>query len=48
MARPEFVYRHQWQAGDVVMWDNGMTQNRTVNDYEFPLRRLLYRAQVKD
>ncbi len=48
MARPEFAYRHQWQAGDLVMWDNGMTQNRTANDYELPLRRLVYRVQVKD
>jgi taurine dioxygenase len=47
MARPEFVYRHQWQAGDLVVWDNCMTQNRTANDYELPLRRLIYRVQVK-
>jgi taurine dioxygenase len=47
MARPEFVYRLQWQAGDLVMWDNCMTQNRTANDYELPLRRLVYLVQVK-
>jgi taurine dioxygenase len=46
MARPEFTYRHQWQVGDLVMWDNCMTQNRTAIDYELPQRRLLYRAQV--
>jgi alpha-ketoglutarate-dependent 2,4-dichlorophenoxyacetate dioxygenase len=27
-ARPEFVYRHQWRQGDVVMWDNRATMHR--------------------
>lgn len=22
-TRPEFIYRHEWKPGDVVMWDNG-------------------------
>jgi taurine dioxygenase len=22
-TRPEFVYEHEWQVGDVVIWDNG-------------------------
>jgi taurine dioxygenase len=22
-TRPEFVYQHEWQVGDVVIWDNG-------------------------
>jgi taurine dioxygenase len=21
-ARDEFIYRHRWQVGDLVMWDN--------------------------
>ncbi len=46
MAQPEFVYRHQWQVGDLVIWDNCLTQNRSANDYELPLRRLIYRVQV--
>jgi taurine dioxygenase len=47
MARPEFIYRHPWQAGDVVLWDNCSVQHRTIADYALPLRRLLYRAQLK-
>ena len=47
MARPEFAWRHQWQAGDVVICDNTLTQTRTTVDYELPQRRLLYRVQVK-
>ncbi|MEM1118809.1 MAG: TauD/TfdA family dioxygenase [Bacteroidota bacterium] len=26
--QPENIYRHQWQAGDVVIWDNGCTLHR--------------------
>ena len=24
----EFVYRHQWRVGDLVMWDNRQTLHR--------------------
>lgn len=27
-TQPEFVFRHQWHAGDVVMWDNQQTMHR--------------------
>jgi len=27
-SRPEFVYSHVWQPGDVVMWDNVQTMHR--------------------
>ena len=27
-TRPEFVYRHQWRQGDVVIWDNRATMHR--------------------
>ncbi len=27
-TRPEFVYRHDWRTGDVVMWDNGFLLHR--------------------
>ena len=27
-TRPEFVYAHDWQIGDVVMWDNGFLMHR--------------------
>ena len=39
----EFVYRHRWQVGDLVMWDNGATMHRgrPYNDMKYPrdLRR---------
>jgi alpha-ketoglutarate-dependent 2,4-dichlorophenoxyacetate dioxygenase len=27
-TRPEFVYRHVWSAGEIVMWDNLQTMHR--------------------
>jgi alpha-ketoglutarate-dependent 2,4-dichlorophenoxyacetate dioxygenase len=27
-TRPEYVYRHQWWAGDLVIWDNRDTMHR--------------------
>lgn len=27
-TRPEFVYRHHWRVGDLVLWDNAATMHR--------------------
>jgi taurine dioxygenase len=32
-TRPEFVYRHRWLAGDVVLWDNRSLMHYAVADY---------------
>lgn len=32
-SRPEFVYRHHWSQGDVVMWDNRCLLHYAVHDY---------------
>ncbi len=47
MARAEFIYRHQWQVGDVVLWDNCSTQHCSERDYELPQRRLIYSTLLK-
>ena len=44
-TRPEFVYRHQWQVGDVVMWDNCATLHRATVDYG-SRRRLMQRTTL--
>ncbi|MEO8202923.1 MAG: TauD/TfdA family dioxygenase [Betaproteobacteria bacterium] len=45
--RPEFGYRHQWQVGDLVVWDNCSTVHSGTTDYGPDHRRLLYRTTVK-
>jgi taurine dioxygenase len=32
-SQPDFVYRHQWHPGDVVMWDNRCVLHYAVHDY---------------
>jgi taurine dioxygenase len=46
ISRPEFCYRHNWQLGDLLMWDNSMTQHLAISDYQPPLRRLMHRVTV--
>jgi len=44
-GRDEFVYRHRWTQGDVVMWDNRCTMHR-VTPYDLNLRRVMHRNTV--
>jgi taurine dioxygenase len=46
VIRPEFLYRHHWQAGDLLMWDNCLAQHKAVFDYALPLRRRMERTTV--
>jgi taurine dioxygenase len=46
VTRPEFCYRHRWSLGDLLMWDNSMTQHLATSDYQLPLRRLMHRVTV--
>lgn len=46
IASPRFVYRHRWQVGDFLIWDNCATQHRAVLDYELPQRRRMERTTV--
>jgi taurine dioxygenase len=43
--QPQFGYRHRWRTGDVLFWDNRITQHMVVADY-FPQRRRMHRATV--
>ena len=44
----EFVYRHEWRIGDLVMWDNRCTlhRGRAYDDATHP--RDLRRVTTKD
>jgi taurine dioxygenase len=44
---PAFHYRHRWQVGDLVVWDNAQVQHLAIKDYALPERRLLHRTQTK-
>ena len=46
VTRPEFCYRHSWRVGDLLMWDNSMTQHLAISDYQLPRRRLMHRVTV--
>jgi len=45
-SRPDFVYRHQWSPGDVVMWDNRCTIHYAVHDYD-DAERTLHRVTIE-
>jgi taurine dioxygenase len=46
-TRPQFVYRHQWRANDIVLWDNRCTMHIALGDYEDGDIRHLERTTVK-
>lgn len=39
-TQPEFVLRHHWAEGDVVIWDNRSTMHYAVDDYGVVERRM--------
>ncbi len=41
-----FIYRHQWRAGDFLLWDNCLVQHQAVPDYQLPLRRHMERTTL--
>lgn len=45
-VRPEFLYRHRWQVGDLLMWDNATCMHLAICDYALPQRRLMHRTTV--
>lgn len=45
-TRREFVYSHQWQPHDILVWDNTCTLHRAT-PYDNKYNRTLYRTQVR-
>ena len=49
---PKYTYRHRWQPGDIVFWDNRCTQHYAPLDYDFAAldqpqnRRLMFRSTL--
>jgi taurine dioxygenase len=42
----EFIYRHNWRVGDLLLWDNCSTQHCAVGDYEPGQRRRMDRTTL--
>jgi alpha-ketoglutarate-dependent taurine dioxygenase len=45
-TQPEFVYRHQWSVGDLLIWDNTGTMHRAM-PYNPDSGRLLTRTKLE-
>ena len=43
--RPEHVYTHHWQVGDLLLWDNGFTMHRR-EPFDPAARRLMKRTTM--
>ena len=44
-TQPQFVYRHQWTVGDMVIWDNSGTMHRAL-PYPLASGRMMHRTQI--
>lgn len=47
MTQPQFVYTHQWRAGDVVFWDNRCTMHHATNYDAKNHTRHMHRTTIK-
>lgn len=45
-TQPQFVYRHKWSVGDLVIWDNTGTMHRAT-PYDPNCGRLLHRTKLE-
>jgi alpha-ketoglutarate-dependent taurine dioxygenase len=44
-TQPQFVYKHEWKLGDLLIWDNSGTMHR-VDEYPIEDGRLLQRTTI--
>ena len=44
-SRPEFTYRHHWELGDLVLWDNRAVMHYAIRDYDE--QRIMHRIVIK-
>jgi taurine dioxygenase len=45
IGRPEYTYRHRWQAGDLIIWDNRCSQHAVIGDTA-GAERVLHRVTI--
>jgi alpha-ketoglutarate-dependent 2,4-dichlorophenoxyacetate dioxygenase len=47
-TQPQFIYRHAWRPGDLVIWDNRATMHRATRFDDAKFRRELRRVTTLD
>ena len=47
-TQPQFIYTHEWQDGDLVIWDNRATMHRATPFDDAKYRRELRRVTTLD
>ncbi len=45
-TQPDFVYRHEWSVGDMVIWDNTGTMHRAI-PYDPACGRMMHRTKLE-
>jgi taurine dioxygenase len=45
-VRHEFVYRHRWKDGDLVIWDNRCIIHHATGGFAFPDVRTMHRTVI--
>jgi taurine dioxygenase len=45
-TQPENVYRHRWQVGDLMMWDNRSAMHIALADYDQTQPRIMFRTTL--
>jgi taurine dioxygenase len=46
-TQPRYEYRHRWQSGDLVMWDNRCLLHKANGDYDMAQLRYLLRVMLQ-
>lgn len=46
-ASPEFVFRHRWRLGDVVIWDNRCSSHVALGDFDQTQPRVMFRCSLE-
>lgn len=46
-SQPEFCYRHEWQLGDLVIWDNYRALHRVI-PYSAESGRMMHRTTIQE
>ena len=46
VTRPQFCYRHEWQEGDLVVWDNRCVLHRATPYDTTHHKRLMQRTTI--